>query len=311
MLRLVAGLVAVGLVVFGAMPAGARPASKSDDAKFLDSLAIPVPGMMAIQELAGTTVPMAVADGYEIYRFSDGKVHIDKTAPNWERVHGTYKAGKTSESVCIDFAGPTPDTCMDVIVTNGEVRIKRNGQTLIGEAYYDAPTKLGKEHKMPKELAFNINLQTQCMCFKEIEREAAKGNFRDIMEKTEPDGSEWYENGEPFFDAELTISPWYKPCVVNEGQNLLFCEVAKIWGTTAAKEADYEKLLVGIVSKCFNRKPNGPAPDRHDPLRTGTEWWLNDNLAVYAMKGAFAKGSKVGADSRLFLVTFNIGKRKK
>ena len=315
MLRLFMRFLAVGVVAFGAVPGIAQSETPpgNSDTSISDSLRVQYRGMNAMEKLDGTTLVVGVEDGYEIYRVHGNIVSVDTTGPDWERNGAEISAGSTPKSVCLKFNGKEKlNYCMDVVLnTDGTGEVTRKGMMLPAEAFYDKETKLGKAHKMPKEMEFNVHLQTECMCFKEIERESRKGNFRDIMEKTEPDGNEWYEQDEPFFNAELRVQPWYKPCLVNEGQNMIFCEVEKIWNTTPEKETAYLALLNGLLTKCFGRKADGPAPDRKDPLRMGNEWLLRDDLQMYAMLGAKHSTSKDGPASRLFLVTFNIGKLKK
>ena len=131
---------------------------------------------------------------------------------------------------------------------------------------------------------------------------------RAIMEKFEPDGSEWYENGEPFFDAVLNVQPWYRPCLVNEGSNLMFCQTADLINASKSQVAQFEQQQNRLVQKCFGKAPAGRST-KADNLMQGTEWWITDTLTAYSMKGAHhVSGS---ADHQLFLVTFHIGKRKR
>ena len=302
----------LALLVFLGILAGSAHASsvlKGEDAdKFLDSLRIPVSGMKAARDLVGTHVPLQTSDGFLIYHFREMLVTVERPAPHHDRITGKYFAGKTPKSLCIDFKGRAANYCVDIVFANGEVAITMKGQTLKGVPYSDAPTMLGPARPMPKAVADAIHQQAQCLCFQEIAREAAKGDFRAVMEKFEPDGSEWYENGEPFFDAVLNVQPWYRPCLVNEGSNLLFCQTADLINASKSQVAQFEQQQNRLVQKCFGKAPAGRST-KADNLMQGTEWWITDTLTAYSMKGAHhVSGS---ADHQLFLVTFHIGKRKR
>lgn len=72
----------------------------------------------------------------------------------------------------------------------------------------------------------------------------------------------------------------------------------------------YQKYLETKIGDCFDIKPAGPSPIKADHFREGTQFWLNDTVSIYAMKGAVCRPSARDYE-QLFLVTFYIAPGKK
>ena len=306
MTRLFAALLSLA----AAIPALGEDLKGEAAQKFLDSLAIPVhetKGRAALDAVAGAQVPISRDEAVDLYSFGSVLFTVERGAPFYDKLMGKYAPASNPGEVCLDFQGKARTLCGVPSFQNGVFTFTVGQGSMSGAAVFGDRAPAGAKTKFDPGVGEQIQSQRECRLFREIASVAKSGSFRSVMTKTEPDGNEWYENGEPFFDAELDSNPYSRPCIVNEGQNFLFCQVATQYGKTEAQADIVQRAYVRKLSACLGVEPTGPSPIRSDNLRLGTMFELTPRLQAYVMKGA---RSAIGVDrtsEQLFLVSFNIG----
>jgi hypothetical protein len=93
---------------------------------------------------------------------------------------------------------------------------------------------------------------------------------------------------------------------VNEGGNMLFCQVDDLVDASPEKENAHAAVWFGKVGKCFGVKA-APSRVKDDGLRQdGMEFALGSGVTAYALKGARQPLIK-DHYKQLYLVTFYLG----
>jgi hypothetical protein len=303
-------LLAAILSLAAAIPALSEDLKGEAARKFLDSLAIPdqtVTGRAAIDAVAKAQIPIARDEAIDLYSFGSVLFTIERGAPFYDKIMGKYAAASKPDEVCLDFQGKARTLCGVPSYRNGLFAFAVGQGSMSGPAVFGDGAPVGAKTKFDPGVGEQIHAQRECRLFREIVSVAKSGSFRSVMTKTEPDGNEWYENGEPFFDAELDANPYSRPCIVNEGQNFLFCQVATQIGKTEGHADIVQRAYVRKLSDCLGVEPTGPSPITSDNLRFGTMFEVTPRLQAYVMKGARSAITSERISEQLFLVSFNIG----
>jgi hypothetical protein len=273
----------------------------------LDTLAIKQ-GMDAVSDAIGASIPLASGEGYDVYQFRSAGVTVKRGAPHYDRIGARYSAGNAPGKVCFDFGSKAKKFCGKVTFGGTRFTIAADdGRVLTGDAVYEKPTRTGQLKKMEPKIAKTVRFQEECSCFREIFATGKSGSFLSLKEEAE-EGADpnWYEKDEPFFNVTLDNDAFPLKCLVNEGGNMVFCQVDDLVDASPEKENAHAAAWVAKVGKCFGAKAV-PSRVKDDGLRQdGMEFALGGNVTAYALKGARQPLLK-DHHKQLYLVTFYIG----
>lgn len=273
----------------------------------LDALAFKQ-GLDAVGDAIGAKIPLPSGEGYDVYQFRKGGVMVYRGAPHYDRMNGRYAAGDAPGQVCFDFGSKAKKYCGKVTFGGSKLTLALDdGRVLQGDAVYEKPTRAGQLTKMNGKVAETVRFQEECSCFREIYETGKSGSFSLLREEAE-EGADpnWFEKDEPFFNVVLDHDAFPLKCLVNEGGNMVFCEVDNLVDASPEKENAHAAAWVAKVGKCFGAKA-APSRVKDDGLRQdGMEFALGSGVTAYALKGARQPLIK-DHYKQLYLVTFYIG----
>lgn len=286
--------------------ATAESAKGKAELDLLDTLSFKQ-GMEAISDAVGASIPLASGEGYDVYQFRRAGVTVKRGAPYYDRIGARYSAGDAPGKVCFDFGSKAKKFCGKVTFGGTKFTIAADdGRVLTGDAVYEKPTRAGQLKTMNPTIAKTVRFQEECSCFREIFEAGKTGSFLSLKDEDEQEPN-WFEDDEPFFNIVVDNNAFPAGCLVNEGGNLLFCQVDNLVDASTEKENAHAAAWVAKVGKCFGAKPLGRSRVTNDGLRQGgTEFALGSNVTAYALKGARSSFLHTH-HKQLYLVTFYIG----